>query len=156
MKRLLPLLVSVLIAEAAGIIGSVFTIKEIPVWYAALLKPSFSPPNWVFGPVWTSLYCLMGISAFLIWQKRKSPVARSGLTIYGVNLVANMLWSVVFFGFHRPEAGLLVILILWSTIIVMIKRFWPINQLASLLLIPYLLWVTFATFLNFAIFRLNP
>jgi tryptophan-rich sensory protein len=141
MKKLLSLLVSILIAEAAGIIGSAFTIKEIPTWYATLVRPSFSPPNWVFGPVWTSLYCLMGISTFLIWQKRKSPVARSGLTIYGVNLVANILWSVVFFGFHRPDLALLVILILWSTIIVMIKRFWSVNQLASLLLIPYLLLV---------------
>lgn len=156
MKKLLPLLVSIVIAEAAGIIGSVFTFSEITSWYATLVRPSFSPPNWLFGPVWTTLYCLMGISAFLIWQKRKTRVARAGLVIYAVNLVANSLWSIVFFGLHRPDLALIVIFVLWSTIVIMIKRFWPINQLASLLLIPYLLWVTFATFLNFTIYRLNP
>lgn len=156
MKKVLPLLVSIVIAESAGIIGSVFTFSEITTWYATLIRPSFSPPNWLFGPVWTTLYCLMGISAFLIWQKRKTRLARAGLVIYGVNLVANSLWSIVFFGLHRPDMALLVVFVLWSTIVIMIKRFWPINQLASLLLIPYLLWVTFATFLNFTIYRLNP
>jgi tryptophan-rich sensory protein len=156
MKKILPLLISIFIAESAGIIGSLFTISEITTWYATLIKPSFSPPNWLFGPVWTILYCLMGLSAFLIWKKRKSPAARVGLAIYGANLVANSLWSIVFFGFHRPDLALLVIFILWSTIVIMIKRFWPINQLASILLVPYLLWVSFATILNFAILKLNP
>lgn len=154
-KKLLPLVISIFVAEAAGIIGSVFTFSEIPAWYATLVKPSFSPPNWIFGPVWTTLYCLMGISAFLIWQKRKSVAARTGLLVYGANLVANSLWSIVFFGMHRPDLALLVIFVLWSTIVVMIVRFWKINKIASLLLVPYLCWVTFATFLNYSIYSLN-
>lgn len=155
MKKILPLLVSIIIAEAAGIIGSLFTFKEIPTWYAFLIKPSFSPPNWLFGPVWTTLYCLMGLSAFLIWQKRKSSAAKTGLVIYGGNLVLNVLWSIVFFGLHRPDLALLVIFFLWSTIVIMILRFWPLNKIASLLLVPYLAWVTFATYLNYAILALN-
>lgn len=155
MKKVLPLIISVLLAEGAGILGSFFTIKEIPTWYATLIKPSFSPPNWIFGPVWTTLYCLMGISAFLIWQKRNLITARKGLTIYAANLVANTLWSIVFFGLRNPGLALLVIFFLWSTIVLMIIRFWKINKLASVLMVPYLLWVTFATLLNFAIFSLN-
>ena len=148
---------SILIAQITGAIGSFFTTPAIPTWYAALRKPPFSPPNWLFAPVWISLYTLMGLSAFLIWRQRKrdKPV-REALAIYTLQLILNASWSAAFFGLRSPTAGVLVIIVLWLAILLNIQRFFKISRIAGLMLIPYLLWVSFAAVLNYSIMILNP
>jgi len=155
-SKAFSLLLSIAICQAAGLIGSFFTAPAIPTWYATLQKPSFSPPNWLFAPVWISLYALMGIALFLIWQKgwQKKSV-KQALTIFGFQLGLNSLWSIIFFGFQSPFWALVEIIILWGLILLTIIKFKPLSKTASLLLVPYLLWTTFATILNFAIARLN-
>ena len=143
------LVLSILACEGAGMIGSLFTFQAIPTWYPTLVKPSFSPPNWIFGPVWTTLYLLMGISMYLIWKKKKS------LKLFLVHLGINSLWSIVFFGLHSILGGMVVILILWSFIFLLVKDFYRINKTAGYLLMPYLAWVTFASILNFSLLLLN-
>ena len=150
------LLISIFVAELIGIIGSLFTVDAISTWYVTLNRPSFSPPNWVFGPVWTTLYLLMGISAFLIWQKgldRKD--VRSALWIYRLQLLLNLGWSIIFFGLHNPGGAFLEIILLWIMIAVNIIVFYKISKAAAYLLVPYILWVTFAAFLNYSIWALN-
>lgn len=144
------LIFSIGICLGAGILGSFFTFSAIPTWYQTLNKPSFSPPNWIFGPVWTVLYILMGISLFLVWQKKKVP------TIFWVQLTLNAFWSIVFFGLRNPLLALVDIAALWIAIVLTIKAFNKINKLAAQLLYPYLAWVSFATILNLAIVLLNP
>lgn len=146
----MKLIISLLLPQLAGLVGSLFTFSAIPTWYATLNKPSFSPPNWIFGPVWTILYILMGISLYLVWSKGKRGVA-----LFKFHLVINSSWSIVFFGLRSPFLGLIVIVVLWITILALIRIFWKINKLASVLLWPYLAWVSFATVLNFAILILN-
>jgi len=150
------LLAAIIICSLAGALGSLFTFSAIPAWYAGLNKPSFSPPNWVFGPVWTTLYILMGISAYLIYQKgwQKKPV-RFALSIFAVQLVLNALWSILFFGLRSPLLGLAGIIPLWLSIAYCIKLFRPLDARAACLLIPYILWVSFATLLNYSIWALN-
>lgn len=131
----------------AGGIGSFFTYPAIASWYAGLLKPSFSPPNWVFGPVWTMLYISMGVSLYLVWKKY--------LTLFISHLVINALWSIVFFGMHEISLALLVIGLLWVVIAYMIVKFYKISKVASFLLVPYIFWVSFATVLNLSLFILN-
>jgi translocator protein len=147
---------SVIICNLAGAIGAIFTFDAIPAWYAALNKPFFSPPNWVFGPVWTALYILMGISAYLVWQKgwQKKPF-RSALALFGLQLFLNTLWSILFFGLRSPLMGLVGILPLWLSIALCIRVFCPIDRKAAYLLLPYLAWVSFATLLNLAVWLLN-
>jgi tryptophan-rich sensory protein len=154
-KYLLPLLISILIALLAGFIGSFFTTSSISTWYAFINKPFFSPPNWIFAPVWSFLYILMGISAFLIWQKRDNSKIKPAMIFYGIQLVLNTLWSIIFFGMHNPGLALLEILILWVFISITLIEFYRINKTAGLLFIPYLLWVSFASILNYAIWILN-
>ncbi len=153
----LALIGFILLPFAAGAIGSFFTFSAIPTWYSTLVKPQFAPPNWLFGPVWSMLYLFMGISAYLIWQKGwgKKPV-RAALTLFGVQLILNTLWSILFFGLRSPLYGLLCIIPLWLSIAYCIKLFHPIDKRAAYLFIPYLLWVSFATILNAAIWMLNP
>lgn len=146
----MKLFISLLLPQLAGFVGSIFTISAIPAWYATLNKPSFSPPNWLFGPVWTTLYILMGISLYLVWSKGKQ-----GLMLFKLHLVVNALWSILFFGLRSPILGLVAIIILWIMILALVKIFWKIDRLASILLWPYLVWVSFATVLNFAILVLN-
>lgn len=141
-------MVAILICEGVGVLGSVFTVSNIPTWYAGLNKPTFSPPNWVFGPVWTLLYFLMGVALFLVWRK-KIPM------IFSLQLILNFVWSVVFFGMRSPLGGLIVIVLLWLAILGSIINFWKISRWAGILLIPYLGWVTFASILNYNIFILN-
>jgi|SRR3989344_4608968 len=146
-----PLLIfSILLCEGAGILGSFFTVSSIPTWYAALNKPAFSPPNFIFGPVWTLLYLLMGVSLYLVWQKKRVPPA------FWVQLILNFSWSIIFFGLKNPALAFVNIVALWIAIFLTIKSFYKINKLAGNLLIPYLLWVTFASFLNLSIVILNP
>lgn len=150
------LVFSILVCEAAGILGSLFTISAIPTWYAILNKPTFSPPNWIFAPVWTILYLMMGISLYLVWQKGiKTKGVKNALSVFGLQLALNASWSIVFFTGQSIVGGLLIIVILWSLILITILKFLKISQTAALLLVPYLLWVSFATILNFYIFKLN-
>jgi tryptophan-rich sensory protein len=141
---------------SAGGIGASFTASAIPEWYATLAKPSFSPPNWVFAPAWTLLYILMGLAAAIIWQKGlQSSQVRRALVAFLIQLVLNMIWSVLFFGLRSPLYGLVDILFLWIMILVTIAQFSKVSIPAALLLIPYILWVTFASSLNLGIFLLN-
>jgi tryptophan-rich sensory protein len=156
MKKAIGILVSILICELAGVIGSVFTTPSIPGWYAGLTKSPLNPPNWIFAPVWITLYALMGISAYLIYEsgKRKKEV-RIALAVFAVQLVLNTLWSIVFFGAHMMFAAIIVILLLWGMILVTILLFYRISKTAAYLLIPYILWVSFATVLNISLYILN-
>ncbi len=148
-KTFPKLLLSIGICLGAGIVGSFFTISSIPTWYVTLNKPSFSPPNWIFGPVWTILYILMGISLYLVWTKKKIP------PVFWIQLILNAAWSVIFFGLKNPTLALIEIAALWIVIVLTIKAFSKINKLAGRLLIPYLLWVSFASILNLMIVLLN-
>jgi tryptophan-rich sensory protein len=156
MMKIIKLIVSVAVCELAGVVGALFTTSQIPTWYAALNKPSFNPPNWLFGPVWTLLYLLMGVAAYTIWQQGfdHSSVKRA-LAVFLVQLVLNVLWSFVFFGLESVLGGLVVIILLWSAIFLTISLFLRQSRMAGWLLIPYIVWVTFATVLNAAIFALN-
>lgn len=149
MKRFFHLIGAILPCELAGIFGAVFTTPEINTWYATLPKPALNPPAWVFGPVWTTLYLLMGIALFLVWEQLgKKKQASSVLSIFAVQLVLNTLWSILFFGLHSPALAFLDILLLWIAILFTIISFFCISRPAAYLLTPYLLWVTFAVYLN--------
>ena len=153
---LIKAIICIFLCLSAGGIGSAFTASAIPEWYATLNKPSFSPPNWVFAPAWTLLYILMGLAAALVWQKGlQNPQVRTALVVFLAQLILNMIWSVLFFGLRSPFYGLVDILFLWAMILVTIAQFSKVSVPAALLLIPYILWVTFATGLNFGIFLLN-
>jgi translocator protein len=153
MNNFFKLLLSVIICELAGIIGSIFTVSSIPTWFAGLNKPSFSPPNYLFGPVWTILYLMMGISLFLIWKKGGNN--RTALIIFFIQLLLNTFWSIIFFGLKMPFAAFVEIIIMWVFILLTIISFYGISKPAAYLLIPYLLWVSFASVLNFKIWMLN-
>jgi tryptophan-rich sensory protein len=150
------LTVSIVVCELIGLISTPFTITSITTWYAFLHKPPFSPPNWVFGPVWTTLYFLMGVAVYLIWIKGiKKKLVSLALFFFAIQLFFNFLWSALFFGLHSPVLGLLDILALLLSIILTIVAFYKISKIASYILIPYLLWVSFATLLNISIIVLN-
>ena len=150
------LVIAVVVAEFAGIIGSVFTISAIPTWYAMLAKPALNPPSWIFGPVWTMLYILMGIAAFLVWRKGwNSKGVKTALSLFGLQLVLNALWSIIFFGLHNPAWALVDIIAMWIVIVATIAVFARISRSAAWLLAPYIAWVSFALYLNYAIWRLN-
>lgn len=156
MKKAFTILFFILISQSAGIIGSFFTAPAIAGWYAELNKPLFNPPSWIFAPVWISLYALMGIASYLIWVKRKKEkLANTALVIFFIHLIFNALWSIIFFGLKNPMWAFFEILILWVMVLILIIIFHKIDKKASYLLIPYVLWVSFATFLNFAIWILN-
>lgn len=153
---ILKFIISIIICQLAGVFGSIFTRPAIPIWYANLNKPSFTPPNWVFSPVWITLFALMGISAFLVWNKGINyQGVKKALTVFIVQLILNAFWSVVFFGLKSPLFGFLVIIILWIAILLTILNFFKVTKTAGLLLMPYILWVSFAAALNFSIWRLN-
>lgn len=146
----------ILVPLLVGFIGSLATMPNIPTWYALLSKPWFSPPNWVFGPVWTLLYILMGLSLWLVIKDGlSSPDVRKGALLFAVQLVLNLLWSWVFFGMQAPWAGFLVIVLLLLSIVATMLVFRKISRPAFLLLIPYICWVGFASVLNAAIWLLN-
>ncbi len=150
------LLASILIAQLTGAIGSFFTLSAIPAWYATLTKPFFSPPNWVFGPVWTLLYTLMGISAYLVWHKYQfGKKSRPYWQAYGTQLALNALWSILFFGFKWVGVALLEIIAMWYFIYRSISAAKKIDAYSAYLLYPYLAWVSFAALLNAAILLLN-
>ncbi|MEI8327676.1 MAG: TspO/MBR family protein [Candidatus Taylorbacteria bacterium] len=151
------LILAVVICELAGIVGSIFTVPSIGTWYAHLIKPSFAPPNWVFAPIWTTLFALMGISLFLIWNSRShnSNEKKSAYRMFTLQLLANVIWSIIFFGLHAPGIALIEIVILWLLILATIISFYKISKPAACLLIPYIIWVSIATALNFALWTLN-
>ena len=147
------LILSIMLCNLAGAIGSVFTSPSIPTWYSTLIKPSFNPPSWLFAPVWISLYTIMGISLYLVLQKKNN---RRALSFFSAQLILNALWSILFFGLQNPLLAFIEILILWLFIALTILEFRRLDRKAAHLLIPYLLWVTFAAILNLSIWRLNP
>lgn len=156
MKDWPKLLISIIGCELVGILGTPFTITAIPNWYATLQKPFFAPPNWLFGPAWTLLYFLMGVSFFLIWrQGLKKKQIRAASKYFFAQLALNFIWSPIFFGLRFPELGLVVIIAMWFLILLTMKKFYPLSKVAFYLLIPYLAWVSFATLLNAAIVILN-
>lgn len=156
MNVYLKFIFSILFVQAIGIAGSFFTFTSISDWYPALNKPGFTPPNWIFGPVWTILYLLMGISLFLVWKKGiKNEKVSSALTLFFIQLALNFLWSVIFFGLKMPGLAFFEIVILWIAILIVILKFLKLNKTAAYLLIPYFVWVSFASVLNLFIFLLN-
>lgn len=154
MNNTLKFIISIVAPFGAGAIGNLATLPNIPTWYAALEKPWFNPPNELFGPVWSLLYLLMGLSLYLVWSNKKQG-SRNGYIAFAVQLVLNSLWSIVFFGLHQPWWALGVILGLIFAIIMTMREFWKTSKLATWLLVPYVAWVSFATCLNFAIAFLN-
>lgn len=156
MKDFHKLLIAVVGCELVGFFSAMFTLQSIPVWYNYLHKPSFNPPNWVFGPVWTILYVLMGISLYLVWREgtKKKKVA-DAMKMFLVQLLCNYLWSFAFFGMTSILAGFVDIILLLITLIITMVLFFRVSKTAFYLLIPYLLWVGFATILNAALIPLN-
>jgi tryptophan-rich sensory protein len=152
---ILKLVTSIILCQLAGFLGSLFTIPAIPTWYQTLDKPFFTPPNWIFSPVWISLFILMGISLFFVWRRTDHPKFKIAFIFFLIQLTLNILWSVVFFGLKSPLLGLFEILLLWIAILMTILNFFQVSKLAGVLLIPYLGWVSFATLLNFSLWILN-
>lgn len=152
----IKLVISIFVCLVAGLIGSIFTISSIPVWYATLNKPFFSPPNWLFAPAWTILYILMGIALFFVWKAPKVKKTNEGLMLFGAQLIFNVIWSIVFFGFRSIVGGVLSIVVLLILILMTTAQFYRIDKRAAYLMVPYLLWVCFATMLNIAVYFLNP
>lgn len=154
--RWLALVVALALPQLAGAIGSLFTFPNIESWYQFLTKPELAPPNWVFGPVWTTLFVLMGIASYLVWRNgaHKREV-RLALAFYVIQLVLNVLWSVVFFGLQDPQGAVAVIVILWLAIAATGYLFYRVSKLAGFLMLPYLAWVSFASYLNVMLMLLN-
>ena len=150
------LILSIILCQFTGIIGSIATIPAIPSWYASLIKPPFNPPSWIFGPVWTILYTIMGISLYLIWQKgiNKKQV-KEAVKFFYLQLIFNSFWSIIFFGLKNPFAAFVEIIILLILIAFVIIKFYKINKIAAFLLVPYLIWSSFATLLTYNIWILN-
>jgi tryptophan-rich sensory protein len=155
LNNTLKLVTSIVLCQIAGLLGSLFTTPAIPTWYKTLNKPFFTPPNWIFSPVWIGLFILMGISLFLVWKRADHPQVKPALFFFSVQLILNVLWSAAFFGLKSPLLGLMDIILLWSVILLTILNFFKVSRLAGALLIPYLLWVSFATLLNFSLWMLN-
>jgi len=150
------LILSIILIEIIGSLGAIATTPAIPGWYASLIKPFFTPPSWVFGPVWTSLFFLMGFALYLVWQEglEKRPV-RLAVYTFSIQMILNVLWSFLFFGMQNPLFGLIEIIILWFVIIITIFKFFKVSRPAAYMMIPYICWVTIATALNLAVWLLN-
>lgn len=150
------LIAAIVLTQLAGLIGSIFTAPSIATWYAMIQKPSFTPPNFVFGPVWTALFLLMGISLYIVWGKglhRKN--VRNAIYVFAAQLALNVVWSALFFGLQNPAAAFVEIILLWIAIALTIVKFYVIDKRAAYLLVPYIVWVSFAAFLNYSIWVLN-
>lgn len=154
-RQAIGLFVAIAICFAAAGLGGLVTTPQIPGWYATLAKPTWNPPAWIFGPVWSLLYLLMAVAAWLVWRQAGIAGARLPLGLFAVQLTLNSLWSVLFFGLHSPGAAAAEILLLWGAILATLITFWQRSKLAGGLLVPYLAWVSFATVLNVTIWRLN-
>lgn len=143
----------ILLCLAVAALGGLATAQSVQTWYPTLIKPSWTPPPWLFGPVWTLLYIMMGTAAWLVW--RKGVMAKPALLVFYLQLLLNLMWSILFFGMQSPLLGLVDIVVLWVTIAVTIRMFYAHSGWAAVLLVPYIAWVSFATALNAAIFALN-
>jgi len=155
-KSALALLVAVLVPLGVGALGSFATFAAVRDWYPSLVRPSFAPPSWVFGPVWTALYVLMGVASWLVWRQGFArPAVRGALTIYAVQLLFNLAWSWLFFGLRQPALALVEIVVLLALIVWTALRFAPVSRGAAALLLPYGAWVAFATVLNAGFWWLN-
>jgi translocator protein len=154
-RQAIGLTVSIAVCFAAAGIGSLMTTSSIGGWYAALAKPAWTPPNWVFGPVWSLLYLAMAVAAWMVWRQVGFPRAASALNLFAVQLVLNVCWSAIFFGAHRPGLAFVEILLLWLLILATMVAFRLLSRAAAWLMAPYLLWVAFAAALNLSIWRLN-
>lgn len=155
MQKVLKIAAFIALPLLVGFFASIATASSVSTWYVTLQKPFFNPPNWVFGPVWTILYTLMGVSSYLVYKSGFSAYRQFGLDLYIVQLIFNFTWSFVFFWFMSPGWALVNIVILWILIFLMIINFYKTSRIAGILQIPYILWVTFATALNGAIWWLN-
>lgn len=153
--RSLGLVLFILICLGAGGLGAIVTTPEINGWYRTIIKPEWNPPDWVFGPVWTTLFVLMGISAWLVWKPAGFRDAATPLALFAVQLTFNVAWSWIFFGLHQIGWAVIEILILWAAILATTVAFFRRSKPAGWLLVPYLGWVSFASILNFTIWRLN-
>jgi tryptophan-rich sensory protein len=147
MKTVARVILAIVVCELVGVAGSLFTTPAIDSWYAFLAKPAFSPPSWLFAPAWTLLYALMGVAIALVWPRLSK--------LFVLQLLVNGLWSFLFFGLHNPLLGLIDIVVLWILILVLLLGYWRINKTSFWLFVPYFLWVSFATALNFSVWRLN-
>jgi benzodiazapine receptor len=154
-KRWLPLGLFLLLAFAAAAIGSLATFTSVSTWYPTLQKPTWSPPNAVFGPVWSILYVLMAIATWRAWRVGDASTARRTVSLYSAQLTLNALWSILFFGLRRPGVAFVEIIVLWLLLIVILRRYWRADRVAAYLWLPYVAWVTFAAALNGAIWSLN-
>ncbi len=150
--KILKLTIAILIPLLAGFLGSYFTTPAISTWYVDIIKPELNPPNWIFAPVWTTLYILMGVSFYLILEKRKNLLP---ILIFGIQIILNTTWSFLFFGIQRLDLAFANIILLWISILVMIIIFYRLSKISGYLLFPYIIWVTFAGYLNYAIWMLN-
>jgi len=155
-KDILGLVMAIVICQVAGVVGGLFTASSVDTWYAALTKPSFNPPNWLFSPVWITLYALMGVALFLVFKKGlDAEGVKVALVLFAAQLLGNVLWSVLFFGLQLPLIAFLEIVVLWVLILLTMIKFFQISKPAGWLLFPYLLWVGFASVLNFFLWSLN-
>ena len=151
-QSIIGAIVALVVTFGAAAVGAGFPVDG---WYEGLIKPAWNPPNWLFGPVWGVLYLLMAVAAWLVWRKSGLSGAAVPLGLFGLQLVLNAAWSWLFFGLHRPGVALVEIVLLWAAILATMISFWRVQPPAGWLLLPYQLWVTFATALNFALWRLN-
>lgn len=152
----LPFIFCLVIPLVIGALGGFLTTQNVQTWYPTINKPQFTPPNWIFGPVWTFLYILMGVSSYLVWQRRKkNELFKKAIAIYVLQLVFNLGWSFLFFYQHQIGLALVEILVLLALIVITGFLFYRINRIAGLLYIPYVLWVSFASYLTYSIYILN-
>ena len=149
------LIISLLIPQLVGGMGSYFTIGSVKDWYPILIKSELNPPSWIFGPVWTILFLLMGYALYLVWRDESGKSKRLAYFAFGIQMFLNALWSIIFFGLHSPGGALVEIVLLWLAIFATIIIFAKISKLSAWLLVPYILWVSFAMYLNYSIYILN-
>lgn len=149
------LIISLIIPQLAGGLGSFFTIGSVKDWYPVLEKPALNPSAWIFGPVWTTLFLLMGFALYLVWTSESRKSKRLAYSAFGIQMVLNALWSIIFFGLHSPGGALVEVVFLWLAILATIIAFAKISKPAAWLLVPYITWVSFAMYLNYSIYALN-
>jgi translocator protein len=156
MNNVIKLIIAIAIPLVVGAVSGFFTTTEIPGWYQTINKPSWNPPSWIFAPVWTTLYVLMGIALYLVWKAEADPIMKkTAIAFFAIQLVFNFFWSFIFFNQHLPGWALVDIIVMWLFILLTIFTFAGINTIAAWLLVPYISWVSFASILNYTIWKLN-
>lgn len=156
MNNALKLFIAIAIPLAVGFTSGFFTITGVGSWYQTIDKPSWNPPNWIFGPVWTTLYILMGIALFLVWKSdAQAPLKKAAITLFAIQMTLNFFWSLIFFNQHQVGWALVEIIAMWIMILLTIFAFARVNNTAAWLLVPYISWVSFAAILNYTIWKLN-